>query len=161
METTFIPYLEKWPDSVIKRGHIYFANLNNMGLVGNHIQTGIRPVLVISNESNNKFSPLVNVLPLTSSPAKVHKYYPMHAIIDVKDRTNAVLCEMVMTIPKDLIGNHYAVITDAEMEQVESCLKLQLGILENQPRRENGEISPQELYQREHAKWRANPPRML
>lgn len=48
---------------IIKRGEIYYANLD--GTMGSE-QGGIRPVLVVQNDIGNKFSPTVQVAPITS-----------------------------------------------------------------------------------------------
>ena len=45
-------------DRIIKRGDIYYANLNPV--IGSE-QGGTRPVLIISNDTGNKHSPTVIV----------------------------------------------------------------------------------------------------
>ena len=47
----------------IKRGEIYLVDLGNQK---GSIQSGKRPVVVISNNMNNKYSPTINILPITS-----------------------------------------------------------------------------------------------
>ncbi len=49
-------------NNVIRRGEIYLADL---GCSRGYIQGGVRPVIIISNRANNKFAPIVNVLPIT------------------------------------------------------------------------------------------------
>lgn len=47
----------------IKRGDVYFANLSpTMGSE----QVGVRPVLVVQNDTGNKYSPTVIVAAITS-----------------------------------------------------------------------------------------------
>ena len=46
---------------VIKRGDIFYAKLNGVGSV----QCNIRPVMVLSNNLNNKYAPTLQVCPLT------------------------------------------------------------------------------------------------
>ena len=46
-----------------KRGDIYYANLNPV--IGSE-QGGIRPVLIISNNTGNRHSPTVIIAPITS-----------------------------------------------------------------------------------------------
>ena len=48
---------------MIKRGEIYFAQLNPV--VGSE-QGGIRPVLVVQNDVGNQYSPTTIVLAITS-----------------------------------------------------------------------------------------------
>ncbi|CCZ03928.1 toxin-antitoxin system toxin component MazF family [Eubacterium sp. CAG:603] len=49
-------------DRIIKRGDIYYANLNPV--IGSE-QGGTRPVLIISNDTGNKHSPTVIVAAIT------------------------------------------------------------------------------------------------
>ena len=56
-------------DKTIKRGDIYYADLNPV--VGSE-QGGTRPVLVISNDIGNKHSPTVIIAAITS---RVHTYF--------------------------------------------------------------------------------------
>ena len=61
----------------IKRGDIYYANLNPV--IGSE-QGGTRPVLIISNDVGNKYSPTVIVAPITS---RIHTKakLPTHTLI--------------------------------------------------------------------------------
>ena len=61
----------------IKRGDIYYANLNPV--IGSE-QGGTRPVLIISNDVGNKHSPTVIVAPITS---RIHTKakLPTHTLI--------------------------------------------------------------------------------
>lgn len=62
----------------IKRGDIYYANLNPV--IGSE-QGGTRPVLIISNDVGNKHSPTVIVAPITS---RIHTKakLPTHTLIN-------------------------------------------------------------------------------
>lgn len=57
-------------DKRIKRGKLYFANLDPV--VGSE-QGGQRPVLVIQNNRGNEHSPTVIVAPITSRPKTIRK----------------------------------------------------------------------------------------
>ena len=50
-------------ERTIKRGDIFYADLNPV--VGSE-QGGIRPVLVISNNTGNRYSPTIIIAPITS-----------------------------------------------------------------------------------------------
>jgi mRNA interferase MazF len=54
---------------IIQRGEIYWANLEPS--FGKEIGK-VRPVLILSNNQQNLYSPLVIVLPITSSLDKVY-----------------------------------------------------------------------------------------
>jgi mRNA-degrading endonuclease toxin of MazEF toxin-antitoxin module len=53
----------------IKRGQIIMAELPT---VGGSVQNGLRPVMIISNDKANKFSPNIIAVPLTSRDKKVY-----------------------------------------------------------------------------------------
>ena len=61
----------------IRKDQIYYANLN--GGVGSE-QQGIRPVLVVSNNLQNKYSPTIIVATITSKMTK--KPIPTHVFLD-------------------------------------------------------------------------------
>lgn len=50
----------------IKCGDVFFADLSGEG----SLQTGLRPVIVVSNDTGNYFSSVVTVVPLTSKKEK-------------------------------------------------------------------------------------------
>ena len=54
-------------ERTIRRGDIYYADLNPV--IGSE-QGGTRPVLIISNDTGNKYSPTVIIAAITS---RVHK----------------------------------------------------------------------------------------
>ena len=78
----------------IKRGDIYYANLNPV--IGSE-QGGTRPVLIISNDVGNKHSPTVIVAPITS---RIHTKakLPTHTLIndfEGLDKNSIILFEQI------------------------------------------------------------------
>ena len=68
---------------MVQRGEIYYVNLgSNLGSE----QSGYRPVLIIQNDTGNKYSPTTIVATLTS---KKKKYLPTHVFIK-KDSCNGL-----------------------------------------------------------------------
>ena len=59
----------------IKRGDIFYAKLNGVG----SFQCKIRPVMVLSNNLNNKYAPTLQVCPLTS---KLKNNLPIHFYLE-------------------------------------------------------------------------------
>ena len=62
----------------MQKGDIYYANLNPV--VGSE-QGGIRPVLIIQNDTGNKYSPTVIVAPITSKAKR--SGLPTHATLQL------------------------------------------------------------------------------
>lgn len=79
----------------ITRGEIYMARLDEDE--EGSLQSGIRPVLIISNNKANKFSPVITVVPLTSNLKK--KKLPTHVAVDgCGIRPSLVLAEQIMSL---------------------------------------------------------------
>ena len=77
----FVDVSKEKPDKRFHRMEIWFADL------GYHdwrcIEEGWHPVLIISNNANNEFTPIVTVAPITSKTNKL--YLPGHVFIDATD----------------------------------------------------------------------------
>lgn len=110
----------------IKKGEVYWADLEEFG---EYVQFGRRPVLILGNDTSNKYSGTVTVIPITARSEKEHAI-PTHVAINTGLKTRSIILpEQIRTIPKSkLIGSCIYNITDDEQEKVENALKTQLGI---------------------------------
>lgn len=107
----------------IKRGGIYYAQLSEKNNDKNdHLMHGKRPCVVISNEINNRFSPVVQVVFLST---KINKKHPCHVKVQGK-RKSIALCEQISSIPKLKLENKIGQVTEKEIEQINNAVKLQL-----------------------------------
>lgn len=109
----------------VLRGEVYTANLDGI-VSSNSMQKGVRPVIVVSNNKNNKYSPNVTVIALTTSMTK--SKLPTHVEIKSTGRDSIALCECITTIDKELLGDLVARCTPREMIQVNMSMITQLGI---------------------------------
>ena len=113
---------------VIKRGDIYYADLSPV--IGSE-QGGQRPVLILQNDTGNKFSPTVIVAAITSQTDKVR--LPTHIKIEAKDnglmRKSVVLLEQVRTIDKSRLEQYVGSLPKDVMEQVDDALRVSFGFL--------------------------------
>lgn len=84
---------------VIRRGDIYYADLRPV--VGSE-QGGVRPVLVIQNDTGNRHSPTVIVAAITSKMNKAK--LPTHVELSARQcqivRDSVILLEQLRTIDK-------------------------------------------------------------
>jgi mRNA interferase MazF len=82
----------------MKRGEIYYANLSPT--VGSEIDKR-RPVLVVSNDANNRAANTVTILPITSNVTRV---YPFEVLLNPEDsglsQPSKVQAQQVRTISK-------------------------------------------------------------
>ena len=111
----------------MKRGDIYFADLDPA--VGTDTKKK-RPVLIVSNNANNKMAKTVTIIPLTSN---VKKVYPFEVLIDKQgsglSKSSKVQCHQIRTISKlSIQTNSIACIGEKLMLDVDSAMKLHLGI---------------------------------
>ncbi len=109
-------------------GGIYFADL---GEGKGFIQGGIRPVVVISNQADNKFAPIVNILPITSSKTK--KNMPVHVDIDKECgllTDSVVLTEQIQTINKTQLLKLICICSEDKMVEIAQAIMLQTQLLD-------------------------------
>jgi len=101
-----------------KECELWYADL---GYDNNHLQHGIRPVLIHSNNQNNKYSPIVNIFALTS---KVNKYLPVHVLIHSNKinglkEDSMILIEQNITLDKSKLIKKIGVVDDIKMREVD------------------------------------------
>lgn len=114
---------------MVKRGEIYFAQLNPV--IGSE-QGGIRPVLIVQNDIGNQYSPTTIILAITSQINKAK--LPTHVELKAKDygleRDSVILAEQVRTIDKSRLKQRIAVLKPETMQRVDQALAISLGLHE-------------------------------
>ncbi|HUY28216.1 MAG TPA: type II toxin-antitoxin system PemK/MazF family toxin [Candidatus Binataceae bacterium] len=111
----------------MRRGEIYYADLSPT--VGSEINKR-RPVLIVSNEANNRAANTVTVLPITSNVSKV---YPFEILLSPKDsglpKTSKAQAQQIRTIAKERIrGAALGRLSAAVMRAAEDAMRLHLDI---------------------------------
>lgn len=103
--------------SKINRGEIYVADLNPFQ--GSE-QGGIRPVVILQNDTGNYFSSTTIVASLTSRTVKKENL-PTHVFIDSREdleHDSIILCEQIRTIDKSRLIRYLGKLDEYEMEEV-------------------------------------------
>lgn len=112
---------------MIRRGELYSAGLDPV--VGSE-QGGTRPVLIVQNDTGNRYSPTVVVLAVTSATGK--PALPMHVRILAEgsglQRDSVVLAEQIRTIDKRRLRERIGRISPSDMTSVDEALRLSLGL---------------------------------
>ncbi len=110
----------------IRRGDIWYVKLE-----GNKhsIQGGERPCIIISNDANNRFSPTVQVLPMTK---QIKNMLPVHIKISKEigllfDST--LLPEQFTTVGKPMLLEYVCKCDEELMKEVEKVVMIQTGII--------------------------------
>ena len=115
---------------MIKRGEIYFAQLNPV--VGSE-QGGIRPVVVVQNDIGNQYSPTTIILAITSqiNKAKLPTHIELKASTYGLERDSVILAEQIRTIDKARLKQRIAVLKEETMNKVDRALLISLGFEEH------------------------------
>lgn len=121
------------PASFPKRGEVYFADLDP---VFGSEQGGQRPVLIIQNDVNNQYSPVVIVASMTSAPPKGN--YPTDVVIQPafggRSGLSRIQLNQLRMIDKRRLGHFVGRLNPAQMAQVDEALKISLSLVPIQPR---------------------------
>lgn len=109
----------------IKRGEIYFADLSPV--VGSE-QTGLRPVLILQNNSGNRHSPTTIVAAITSRKSKPN--LPTHVRVSTYGLPleSTVLLEQIKTIDKSRLDEYIGRLDKDTMGKVDYAVITSLGI---------------------------------
>ncbi len=110
---------------VIKRGDIYYADLRPV--IGSE-QGGIRPVLIIQNDTGNKHSPTVICAAITSMMNKAK--LPTHVELDSKRcniiKDSLILLEQSRTIDKQRLKDKVCHLDNDILAKVDKALLISL-----------------------------------
>ena len=113
--------------SMVKRGDIYYADLSPV--VGSE-QGGMRPVLIVQNDTGNKHSPTVIAAAITSQIGKAR--LPTHIELAAQSfglsRDSVVLLEQIRTIDKSRLRERMGNIDDGLMSRVDNALAVSFGL---------------------------------
>ncbi len=111
----------------IQRGDIYYANLSP---VTGSEQGGIRPVLIVQNDSGNCHSPTVIAAAITGYVEG--KRQPTH--VRLKDsscglfRDSTVLLEQLRTLDKSRLSEYMGSVGEDKMREVDAALNVSVGL---------------------------------
>jgi len=110
----------------VKRGDIYFANLNPTK--GKEIRK-TRPVLIISNDINNSLSSTVTIVPLTS---RTEKIYPFEVLVSKEEsglkKDSKIKCDQIRTIDKLRLATKAGRINKVKITETERAICIHLDI---------------------------------
>ena len=109
----------------VKRGELYYADLSPV--VGSE-QGGVRPVLVVQNDTGNKYSPTIIAAAVTSRihKAKLPTHIELpHAFGLAKD--SVILLEQIRTIDKKRLMSRIGELPPSVMDKVNQGLLISRG----------------------------------
>ena len=111
------------------RGEIYYADLNPV--IGNE-KGVVRPVLVIQNDTGNYHSPTIIVIAVTRRTFKKHSQ-PTHVVLDDAEglTPSLFMSEVIRTIDKRRVRSYVGKLTEEQMEQIDTALRVSLHLDED------------------------------
>ena len=112
----------------IKRNEIYYADLSPV--IGSE-QGGVRPVLVIQNDTGNKYSPTTIVAAITSRRNKAK--LPTHIEIgeEVFEKDSVVLLEQIRTVDKRRLKEYVGKLDNGTMDRVNKAISISVDLTDN------------------------------
>ena len=102
---------------MVRRGDIYYADLSPV--VGSE-QGGMRPVLIVQNDTGNKHSPTVIAAAITSQigKARLPTHIELHAQSVGLNRDSVILLEQIRTIDKSRLRERMGQLRPAQLSRL-------------------------------------------
>ena len=111
----------------IKRGEIYLCALDPV--IGKEIAK-TRPVVVVSNNTSNKFSGTVTILPITS--VNIDKTYPFEVQIEKGSgnlqKNSKIKADQIQTIDKSRCISLIGELEDNYLSKIERAMRIHLAL---------------------------------
>ena len=107
----------------LRRGDICYIH-DRGGATGSEMQK-TRPAIVVSNDTANLHSPVIEVVYLTSTSR--HNHLPCHVALDT-GRPSTAMCEQVYSVDRTRVGNCLGRASHDTMRQIDRALLISLGI---------------------------------
>ena len=112
----------------IRRGDIFYADLSPV--IGSE-QGGMRPVLIVQNDTGNRHSPTVIAAAITSQTGKAR--LPTHISLTAKScglsRDSVILLEQIRTIDKKRLRERMGKLSEEAMSLVDSAIAVSFGLV--------------------------------
>ena len=111
----------------VKRGDIYYADLSHV--VGSE-QGGMRPVLIVQNDTGNRHSPTVIAAAITSQTGKAR--LPTHIELSARSyglsRDSVILLEQIRTLDKSRLRERMGQLDAPTMDRVNNAIAVSFGL---------------------------------
>jgi mRNA interferase MazF len=112
----------------VRRGEIYDARLDP---TEGSEQAGVRPVIIVSRDAINAFSPVVLAVPCTTYRAE-RRIFPSQIVIHAPDgglsADSVALAEQVRALAKGRLGRLRGMLSTRVIEQLDLALRIALDL---------------------------------
>ena len=114
-------------DNSVRRGDIFYADLSPV--VGSE-QGGVRPVLIVQNDTGNRHSPTVIAAAITSQTGKAR--LPTHISLSAMQyglpKDSVILLGQIRTLDKKRLREHMGRLDEPLMHQVDNAIAVSFGL---------------------------------
>lgn len=114
--------------SNFKYGQVWLVRDDRQHDSNSRIQKKTRPMLIISNDLNNKFSSTLNVVPLTSARNSPKGPYQLQYYWERSEYPQTVLCEQIHTIDKSDCLRYLYTVAPEIMDDIKNSIRIQLNL---------------------------------
>jgi len=104
------------------RGEIWWVDFDPS--VGGEIQK-TRLAIIVSNDASNRNLNRVQVVPITSSVARV---YPCEAVIELSGEPRKAMADQIATVSKQRLKSKIGTLSFDDLRAVERAIRVQLGL---------------------------------
>ena len=111
-------------DNSVKRGDIFYADLSPV--VGSE-QGGVRPVLIVQNDTGNRHSPTVIAAAITSQTGKA-RHISISPVNCGLPKESIILLEQVRTLDKRRLREKMGRVDENVMKQVDTAIAVSFGL---------------------------------
>ena len=108
-----------------ERGSVWMANLPNY--FGTSLQSGVRPVVIVSSEQGLLSSDVITVVPLTTKIKTLSVNANLNFTLD-PTRKNQALCSQITTLPREKLFKWVGKLDSIDLQAIETSILVSLGI---------------------------------
>jgi mRNA interferase MazF len=113
-------------DIVPRRGDIFYVDFSP---TRGSEQGGLRPAVVVSNDTANRHSPVVTVCAITSREQK--KPYPQNVSLLANDplpRAGTILGNQILTVSRERLNSYCGRLKGEQIRELDQALRESLGL---------------------------------
>lgn len=117
----------------IKRGDVYWAELPKLD--GSSIQSGLRPVIIVSNDYACKYSPTIQYVPVTTRVKKCRLPVQIPLNSNIFPKRSVALVEQQGIIDKSMLREYIGYLPYSDLKHIDRAIMTQfdlVGVLFNQ-----------------------------